>query len=298
MDGKPGERTFVPHGLPEQTADLGEVSMNYVVAGDASKPALLLVPGQTESWWGYEAAIGILAADFQVYAVDLRGQGRSTWTPGRYTLDNMGNDLVRFIATVVQRPVVTSGCSSGGVLSAWLCAYAMPGQLRGAVCEDPPLFASELTPAYAPSIRQSVVGPIFERFSVHLGDQWRVGDWAGFTGGGGRTEPPQNLKEYDPEWARAFIEGTVASSCRHERMLAAAKVPMLLTHNARHVDDNTGRLMGALTDLQARRAGELVKGAGQPFDYVSLPDAAHAMHEAQPERFATVVRDWTKQLPT
>jgi pimeloyl-ACP methyl ester carboxylesterase len=72
---------------------------------------------------------------------------------------------------------------------------------------------------------------------------------------------------------------------------------MLLTHHARHVDDNTGRLMGALTDLQARRAGELVKGAGQPFDYVSLPDAAHAMHEAQPERFATVVRDWTKQLP-
>jgi pimeloyl-ACP methyl ester carboxylesterase len=81
-------------------------------------------------------------------------------------------------------------------------------------------------------------------------------------------------------------------------MLAAAKVPMLLTHHARRVDDNTGKLMGALTDLQARRAGELVKGAGQPFDYASLPDAAHAMHEVQPERFATIVRDWAKQLPT
>ena len=297
MDGKPGERTFTPHGFPEQTADLGEVAMNYVVAGEAGKPALLLIPGQTESWWGYEAAIKILAADFQVYVVDLRGQGRSTWTPGRYTLDNMGNDLVRFIATVVKRPVVTSGCSSGGVLSAWLSAYAMPGQLRGAVCEDPPLFASELTPAYAPSIRQSVVGPIFERFSIHLGDQWRVGDWAAFTGGGGRPEPPQNLKEYDPEWARAFVEGTVAASCRHERMLAAAKAPMLLTHHSRHVDESTGRLIGALTDLQARRAGELIKSAGQPFDNVSLPDAAHAMHEAQPERFATVVRDWARTLP-
>ena len=297
MAAKAGERTFVAHAFPEQTADLGEVAMNYVVAGDAAKPALLLIPGQTESWWGYEAAIGILAADFQVYAVDLRGQGRSTWTPGRYTLDNMGGDLVRFIATVVKRPVVTSGCSSGGVLSAWLSAYAMPGQLRGAVCEDPPLFASELTPACGHSIRQSVVGPIFQRFSVHLGDQWGVGDWAGFTGGGGAAEPPQNLKEYDPEWARAFVEGTVAASCRHDRMLAAAKVPMLLTHHMRHVDDSTGTLMGALTDLQARRAGELVKGAGQSFDYVSLPDAAHAMHNAQPERFATVVREWAQKLP-
>jgi pimeloyl-ACP methyl ester carboxylesterase len=297
MAGKAHERTFVAHDFPEQTADLGEVAMNYVAAGEASAPALLLIPGQTESWWGYEAAIKLLAADFQVYAVDLRGQGRSTWTPSRYTLDNMGNDLVRFIATVVRRPVVTSGCSSGGVLSAWLSAYALPGQLRGAVCEDPPLFASELTPACAPSIRQSVVGPVFQRFATYLGDQWRVGDWAGFTDGGGRPEPPQNLKEYDPEWARAFVEGTVAASCRHDRMLAAAKVPMLLTHHMRHVDEATGTLMGALTDLQARRAGELVKEAGQAFDYVSLPDAAHAMHAAQPDRFATVVGDWAKALP-
>jgi pimeloyl-ACP methyl ester carboxylesterase len=189
---------------------------------------------------------------------------------------------------------VTSGCSSGGVLSAWLCAYALPGQLRGAVCEDPPLFSSELTPAYAPSIRQSVVGPIFERFMAYLGDQWRIGDYAKMSGG---AEPPQNLKEYDPEWARAFVEGTVAASCRHDRMLAAAKAPMLLTHHSRYVDEATGRLMGALTDLQARQAGDLVKAAGQSFDYLSLPDAAHAMHAAQPERFATVVRDWALGLP-
>ncbi len=288
--------TFVDHAYPEQTADLGEVAMNYVVAGEPKNPALLLIPGQTESWWGYEAAIGLLAADFQVYAVDLRGQGRSAWTPGRYTLDNMGNDLARFIATVIGRPVVTSGCSSGGVLSAWLAAYALPGQLRGAILEDPPLFSSELVPACGPGIRQSVVSTIFERFMTHLGDQWQVGDFAGFRGGQ-PGEPPQNLKEYDPEWARAFVSGTVAASCPHDRMLAAAKVPVLLTHHARHVDPATGRLMGALTDQQAARAGEIVRtDAGQPFDYVSLPDAAHAMHAADPARFAGVVRNWVGKL--
>ncbi|WP_296597675.1 alpha/beta hydrolase, partial [Phenylobacterium sp.] len=302
--GIPGRATaayrpeFVPHGYPETSVDLGEVTMNYVVAGSPSKPALLLIPGQTESWWGYEAAIKLLEADFQVFAVDLRGQGRSTWTPGRYTLDNMGNDLVRFIATVIKRPVVTSGCSSGGVLSCWLSAYAMPGQLRGAILEDPPLFASELTPAFGQSVRQTIVGPIFQNFAIHLGDQWSVGDWAGLGRGmPGPPAPPQNLKEYDPEWGRAFYEGTVAASCRHDRMLASVKVPVLLTHHGRHVDDRTGRLIGALTDLQAQRAGEIVKAAGQPFDYVSLPDAAHAMHEAQPARFAGVVRDWARKLP-
>jgi pimeloyl-ACP methyl ester carboxylesterase len=293
----PYQPTFVAHAYPEQIAELGEVAMNYVVAGSHKNPALLLIPGQTESWWGYEAAIGLLEADFQVYAVDLRGQGRSTWTPGRYTLDNMGNDLARFLAAVVGRPVIASGCSSGGVLAAWLAAYAPPGQLRAALLEDPPLFASEISPPVGPGIRQTAVSAFFERFVAHLGDQWSKGDFAGFRGTPGETaEPPQNLKEYDPEWARAFLEGTVGASCRHEAMLAAAKVPIRLTHHARHVDEASGRLMGAITDAQAARAGELIAAAGQPFDYVSLPDAAHAMHAADPPRFAGVVRDWAAKL--
>jgi pimeloyl-ACP methyl ester carboxylesterase len=128
---------FVPHAFPEQVVDLGEVRMNYAVAGDPRNPAMLLVPAQTESWWGYEAAMGMLMANYQVYAVDLRGQGRSTWTPGRYSVDLFGGDLVRFIDRVIQRPVVVCGLSSGGVIAAWLSAFAAPGQVRAAVYEDP-----------------------------------------------------------------------------------------------------------------------------------------------------------------
>ena len=98
------EATYVSHAFPERLCDTGEVALNYAVAGDADKPALLLIPGQTESWWGYEAALPLLAEHFQAFAVDLRGQGRSTRTPGRYTLDNMGNDLVRFIDGAIGRP--------------------------------------------------------------------------------------------------------------------------------------------------------------------------------------------------
>lgn len=65
---------FVPHEYPEQIVDLGEVRMNYATAGEAHNPAILLIPGQTESWWGYEHAITLLSQRFQVYAVDLRGQ--------------------------------------------------------------------------------------------------------------------------------------------------------------------------------------------------------------------------------
>jgi pimeloyl-ACP methyl ester carboxylesterase len=209
------DETYVEHRYPEQLFDTGEVRLNYATAGEGSKPAVLLVPGQTESWWGYEAAMDLLKDRFQLFAVDLRGQGRSGRTPGRYTLDNMGNDLMRFIQGVIGRPTIVSGLSSGGVLSAWLSAYAPPGLVRGAHYEDPPLFASETNPAYGHSIRQ-FIGPIFALWSKYLGDQWSVGNWAGMVANAASElpawmsgflppeAPPQNLKEYDPEWGRAF----------------------------------------------------------------------------------------------
>ncbi|WP_328610265.1 alpha/beta hydrolase [Amycolatopsis sp. NBC_00345] len=253
--------------------------------------------------------MALLAKDFHVFAVDLRGQGRSTWTPKRYSLDNFGNDLVRFLALVVRRPVVVAGCSSGGVLAAWLSAYAMPGQIRGALCEDAPLFSSELAPAHGTGIRQGA-GPVFELYRDHLGDQWSVGDWAGFTAAAqaspsemasrqsGTAEPPQNLKEYDPEWARVFFEGTVGLHCPHDRMLSQVKAPMLLTHHARATDPETGESAGAVSDLQAGQAQAIIRAAGVPVDYQSFPDAAHVMHTTEPARYAAVLTAWAGKLPS
>jgi pimeloyl-ACP methyl ester carboxylesterase len=124
--------------------------MNYVVSGSATSPALLLLPGQTESWWEFEKAIALLSKDFQVHAVDLRGQ---------------------------------------------------------------------------------------------------------------------------------------------------AKVPVLFTHHGPAIDPVTGQLAGAISDLQATKVREIVTAAGQAIEYVSLPDAAHAMHDADPARFGQVLTTWAKNLP-
>lgn len=298
---------YVPHAYPEKQADLGEIRMNYAEAGSPSKPALLLIPEQTGSWWTYEKSMRLLEKDFHIFAVDLRGQGRTSWTPGRYSLDNMGNDLVRFIATVIRKPVIVAGNSSGGVLSAWLSAYALPGQIRGAMYEDPPLFSSELAPAHGHGIRQTIAGVIFRLYRDYLGDQWQVGDWAGYLRAvksspvkvlqmlPAPVETPQSIKEYDPEWARVFYEGTVAQSCPHDRMLAQVKVPVLMTHHGRTIPP-TGLLIGAISDPQAQKVQELVKGAGQKIDYVSFPSAMHVMHASDPERYVGTLAEWAAKL--
>jgi pimeloyl-ACP methyl ester carboxylesterase len=306
------EATYVAHEYQEQLVDLGEVELNHVVVGDESLPALLLIPGQTESWWGYEAALGLLGEHFHAHAVDLRGQGRSTRTPGRYTLDLIGNDLVRFIDEVIGRPTIVAGLSSGGVTSAWLSAYAKPGQVVAAYYEDPPLFSSDVRPAVGQSLRQAI-GPVFSLMSKYLGDQWSIGDWDGMVAavptelpesmaivaslfGAGGDGPPQQLKEYDPEWGRAFWEGDFYRSCDHERMLRAVKVPVLFTHHFRMVDEPTGALLGASSDLQAARVGQLVSGAGQPFTYVDLPAQPHSLHGADPQLYVDTLVGWVDGL--
>jgi pimeloyl-ACP methyl ester carboxylesterase len=292
--------TYIPHKYDEHLFDTGDAVINYATTGSPDKPAIVLIPGQTESWWGYEKAMGLLADNFQVFAVDLRGQGRSSRTPGRYTYDNFGNDIVKFITFVVARPVVVSGLSSGGVIAAWLSAYAPPGMIRGAHYEDPPMFSSELQPAYGTGIRKGA-GGMFEILSTYLGNQWCVGDWEGARIASHNTlaaEPPQNMKEYDPEWAKAFVTGSVGASCDHAQMLTHVKCPVLFTHHLSRVDQETGKPEGAATTYQIDQVEKLIKNAGQPFTRIEIPQMGHQMHGIDPALFVRTVVDWVKTLPT
>jgi pimeloyl-ACP methyl ester carboxylesterase len=308
---------FVPHTIEEHTVDLGEIRMNYATLGDPAARALLLIPAQAESWWGYEAAMKILAERFQVFAVDLRGQGRSTWTPGRYTLDILGGDLVRFIDRVIGRPTIVAGLSSGGTIAAWLSAYAAPGQVLAAVYEDAPLFASEANPSCGQSIRQGV-GPMFALWHKWLGPQWSIGNWDGMLRAmphelpasilagleamapAGTADapagPPQDLKEYDPEWGQAFVSGAATATSDHAVMLGQVKVPVLFTHHFHRVDKSTGTVMGAISDLQVRRVEELVTGAGNSYTYRSYPQMPHSMHGHAPDEYARAVSEWVDNL--
>ena len=161
----------------------------------------------------------LLAEHFQVFAVDLRGQGRSTRTPGRYTLDNMGNDLVRFIDVVIGRPTLVSGLSSGGVLAGLAVGVrqARAGRrggvrgpaavrVRGPAGDRARASASASArcstcgaPTWATSGRSARGTPCAKASPERLPEHLRfipVPD-----------EPPQNLKEYDPEWGRSFWTG-------------------------------------------------------------------------------------------
>jgi hypothetical protein len=219
---------------------------------------------------------------------------------------------------VIGRPVIVSGVSSGGVISAWLAAFAMPGQVTAAILEDPPLFSSEADPAVGASIRQAI-GHRFRLLHKWLGAHWSVGDIAGLRNAmttetpgwilsaidaavaAGNVPPPppgddRMLREYDPEWAEAFYTGRVALTCDHENMLRQVKVPVLFSHHFRITDPETGNLLGAISDQQVSHVRKLIESTGNPFTYRSFPSMAHSMHGADPATYSQTIDQWIETL--
>jgi pimeloyl-ACP methyl ester carboxylesterase len=130
----------IPEGFKEFSFTTNGVTLNYVVGPDNGLP-LLLIPGQMESWQGYKCVLPELSKRFHIFVPDLRGHGKSTWTPGQYSYNICGNDLKRFIRGVVQQPALVAGLSSGGVLAIWLAAN-VPEDVLAIIAEDPPIFSS------------------------------------------------------------------------------------------------------------------------------------------------------------
>ena len=77
----------------------------------------------------------------------------------------------------------------------------------------------------------------------------------------------------------------------------SVKVPVLLTHHFRMVDEATGVLIGALSDLQAARVRAAHRAAGGSVEYRSFPTMGHSMHGQDPRLFTDTLARWAATLP-
>ncbi len=95
----------------------------YVKAGENSqRPPLLLVHGFGASTDHWRKNIAELSKDFEVYAIDLLGYGRSAKPKLEYTGNLWRDQLNDFINQVIGRKAVLAGNSLGGYASLCLAA--------------------------------------------------------------------------------------------------------------------------------------------------------------------------------
>ncbi|MEL6159185.1 MAG: alpha/beta fold hydrolase [Cyanobacteria bacterium J06623_5] len=112
--------------------------VHYTCAGKAAgdrfpdRPPLVLIHGFGASTDHWRKNVAGLQADFEVYALDLIGFGRSSKPSGGYSPQLWRDQIADFIAEIVRRPAVVAGNSIGGYSSLYIGA-TRPEQVAG-VC--------------------------------------------------------------------------------------------------------------------------------------------------------------------
>jgi len=121
----------------EKTFAAGEANLNYLDYGPSSAAPLVMLHGGAWRWQEYLSLIPSLGQQWHIYALDLRGNGRSGWVPNKYRLQDFAEDNAEFVRRL-KAPVVIVGHSIGGVVALMLAARH-PEQIKGLIIEDAPL---------------------------------------------------------------------------------------------------------------------------------------------------------------
>jgi epoxide hydrolase 4 len=112
--------------LREGTAEVGDVSLHYVEAGEG--PLVVLLHGFPEFWFGWRRQIAPLAAaGFRVVAPDTRGYNLSSKPEGfeSYAVDLLAADIRALIGELGAEPARLVGHDWGGSI-AWTTAMNHP----------------------------------------------------------------------------------------------------------------------------------------------------------------------------
>ncbi|MFG2123791.1 alpha/beta fold hydrolase [Streptomyces sp. NPDC048710] len=117
--------------------DVGGVRLAYQVSGPPDAPPLVLLHAMGENAADWATVGPTLARSRRVYALDLRGHGRSDW-PGDYSLELMQADVLRFLNALGLDSVDLIGHSMGGIV-AYLLAQDCPQRVSRLVLEDVPI---------------------------------------------------------------------------------------------------------------------------------------------------------------
>ncbi len=108
--------------------EVGELRTHYELAGDR-EPVLVLSNSLGTNFSMWEPQMAELQRRFRILRYDTRGHGQSSVTPGDYTIEQLGRDVLGLLDSLHLDRVHFCGLSMGGMIGIWLGIHA-PGRLH------------------------------------------------------------------------------------------------------------------------------------------------------------------------
>jgi pimeloyl-ACP methyl ester carboxylesterase len=125
--------TFVPKDLSVVVNGVA-LSLRVWPCASPSGPAVVLLPGTGATAEDWDVVATKLSGERPVFAVDLRGHGRSEW-PGTYSIQLFADDVSGTLEHFGDAPVDLVGHSLGGLVACKVAASS-PARVRTLVLED------------------------------------------------------------------------------------------------------------------------------------------------------------------
>lgn len=101
--------------MNENKFKINSINLNFAENKSTGKP-LLLLHGRTANWQSFMPIIPELAKTWHLYALDLRGHGKSDRADG-YRLHDYVPDIASVLNNLIHKPAVLFGHSLGGMIS-------------------------------------------------------------------------------------------------------------------------------------------------------------------------------------
>ena len=252
----------------EQTFTTNGVALNYV-EGPASGAPLVFLHWASARWQSWNAFLPRFAEGHHVFAVDARGHGKSSRTPGHYRFVDHAGDTGAFLREVVKAPAALVGHSLGGMQAA-MAAAEQPDLVRGAVLVDPSLFVPERGLSASrrgfEGVRAQAGRPV-EELAESL-----------------PLAAAESRSLLDPDVMEPWLDGSVGAGVATEDVLSQVQCPVLLVHG----DPAKG---GVLEPEEVRRISELLRDV-----QIEAVDAGHAIPSAEPELLATLIEGFVSRI--
>jgi pimeloyl-ACP methyl ester carboxylesterase len=215
--------------LNEKTFETDVVKINYAEGPD-SGPPLILLHGGGDRWQQFLPILPHLILRWQVFAVDMRGHGKSGRVPDQYRPDQIVEDILVFLEQQLNEPGVLLGCSLGGWI-ALLAAVGNKDKVSALILGDPPLNLDRFLAHEGSPERVAMWQRLRELAGSGLSVQEMVSALTGSAFSGDMLAWAKSLSEVDPDVAAYHAEERLDAYVEYldlEGALREVSCPVLL----------------------------------------------------------------------
>ena len=250
------------------------IHIHYTRTG-GNKPPLVLLHGLMTNGLCWTDLARALESEYDVIMPDARGHGKSSVPDFGYRYEDHANDVIGLIKALnLSRPVLL-GHSMGGMTAA-VVASQNSGLLRGLILADPTF----LSPKVQREVRDSDVADQ-HRQVLNMSLEEVIAE--------ARGRHPNRSSETHELFARARLQTSMAAfdvltppNPDYTQLVKSIDVPSLLVFGDR----------GVVSPVVA----EELQRQNPKIQVEQIPEAGHALHLDQPERFISIVKSFLRSM--